>query len=151
MPITITPTLSTKTGYVEDIRDQVATLVRFVIMNPGRTSEIWEEDMISFRNMSSAYEHLREGFAAKLSGRIQNALERMFTDYAFNCDFTTSDYEEGVSDGRYTVTFNIMMTPTTGSHARQKIPALISGSIKVDRKTNEIDLSYDQTLDSYTL
>lgn len=151
MPITVTPTLSTKTGYVEDVRDQVATLVRFVIMNPGRTSEIWEDSMLSFRNMSSRDEHLREGFATKLGSRIQSTLESMFTDYGFNCDFTTSDYEEGVSDGRYTVTFSIMMTPLTSSGSRQEIPALISGSIKVDRKTNEIDLTYDQTLDSYSL
>lgn len=40
MPITVTPTLSSSSGYLLDVRDQVANLIRFVIMNPGGTSDL---------------------------------------------------------------------------------------------------------------
>lgn len=148
MPITVTPTLSTKTGYVEDIRDQVATLVRFIIMNPGRTSELWEDYLISFRKMSSELEHLREGFASRLANVVQTTLNNMFQDYSFSCEFTTKDYTEGVSDGRYTITFSIMMRRNGDFN---QIPVLISGSILADTQTNELSLTYDQSLDTFTL
>lgn len=149
MPITVTPTLSSKTGYVEDIRDQIATLVRFIILNPGSTSELWEDKMISFRVLSSKYEELRQGFANKLGGIIENHLNHMFTDHMFSCEFTTSDYKENVSDGRYTITFSIMIAGN--SSKGQYIPALLSGAINVNPDTNEIDLTYNQTLDTYHL
>lgn len=149
MPITVTPTLSTKTGYVDDVRDQVATLVRFIIMNPGFTSELWEDQMLSFRTLSSKYEHAREGFASKLGTLVQNKLNQMFQDWNFVTDFTVSDYDEKSSDGRYIVKFSIIMNALDEN--AQEIPSLISGAISVDSSTNEISLSYDQSMDTYSL
>ncbi len=150
MPTVVTPTLSSTTGYVDDVRDQVATLVRFIIMNPGFTSELWENQLISFRKMSSAEESDRNMFANKLGSAIESKLNSMFKDWTFTSDFTTSDYVEGVPDGRYSIHFNIMMFETTDEDKNQ-IPALISGSILVDKKTNEISLTYDQSLDNLKL
>lgn len=150
MPTVVTPTLSSVTGYVDDVRDQVATLVRFIIMNPGFTSELWEGKLISFRKFSSAHESEREGFASSLGRQIEKKLNGMFRDWTFTTDFTVEDYEEGVSDGRYSVHFNIMMF-SNADDDQTKIPSLVSGSILVDKKTNEIELTYDQSLDTLSL
>ena len=150
MPIVVTPTLSSTTGYVDDVRDQVATLVRFIIMNPGFTSELWEGELLSFRKLSSAGEAERDVFANRLGNLIESKLNDMFKDWTFTSDFSTSDYEEGVPDGRYSVHFNIMMFETA-SEDQTKLPALVSGSILVDKKTNEISLTYDQSLDNLKL
>lgn len=151
MAVVVTPTLSTKTGYVDDVRDQVATLIRFIIMNPGFTSELWENKLLSFRKLSSAEEANREGFADHLGSMIVNKLNDMFRDWTFSHQFTVSDYEEGVSDGRYAIQFDIMMLKNSNTEEETTIPALVSGSITVDKKTNEINLTYDQTLDNLTL
>lgn len=150
MPITVTPTLSTKTGYVEDIRDQVATLIRFIIMNPGRTSEIWEEDMLSFRTLSARYEGSREQFASRLGTLIENKCGRMFKDYVFTSNFSVEDYEEGTSDGRYTIMFDLSMMKT-GQESATSMPALISGAVTVDTDSNEIFLTYKQSMDTFEL
>ena len=36
----ITPVLSSSQSYLEDVRDQVMSLVRFAVMNPGHITEI---------------------------------------------------------------------------------------------------------------
>ena len=41
MAISVTPTLSSTSGYLTDVRDQVMYLLRFLIMNPGGTSDMW--------------------------------------------------------------------------------------------------------------
>lgn len=145
MPITVTPALSTKAGYIEDVRDQIATLIRFVIMNPGWTSSIWESDMISFRNMSSRYEGDRETFASRLGDRVKSTIDRMFSDYSASCDFTTSNYNTEQDDGRYSISFNIFINKRGDATSE---PALISGNITVDPKTNDIILKYDKTADN---
>lgn len=155
MPTTITPALSTKIGYIEDVRDQIATLIRFLIMNPGWTSSIWEDDMISFRNMSSRYEGNRDLLCGNLAQKVQASLNRMFKDYTCSCDFTHEDFEKDVSDGRYTVKFSVFIakTETTGTDGEQyeREPALISGDILVDPKNNDLTLSYDRTPDNFTI
>lgn len=150
MPTVVTPTLSSVTGYIDDVRDQVATLIRFIIMNPGFTSELWDNRLLSFRTLSSKYEDVREDFASRLGSLIEQKLNSMFYDWTFTSDFTVSDYEEGVSDGRYTVKFSLMMF-YNDNDKEKKEPALISGSILVDKKTNEISLTYEQSLDTLSL
>lgn len=145
MPITVTPALSTKAGYIEDVRDQISTLVRFIIMNPGWTSSIWEKDMISFRNMASKYEGDRENLASRLGDYVKSTIERMFTDLAASCDFTTSNYTTEQDDGRYIIQFNIFINKIGDATSE---PALISGNIIVDPKTNDILLQYDKAVNN---
>ena len=71
MPITVTPTLSSSSGYLLDVRDQVANLIRFVIMNPGGTSDLWEDYLVSFRTMASKYEHNRNQLCDNLKSSIE--------------------------------------------------------------------------------
>ena len=48
----VTQVLSSKVGYLTDVTEQIATMVRFIIMNPGWISSLWEKHLISFRKMS---------------------------------------------------------------------------------------------------
>lgn len=150
MPITVTPVLSSVVGYVEDIRDQISTLLRYLIMNPGRTSSLWEEKLISFRKLAAEYESDREVFAGVLAGKLKEILSRMFTDYTFDVNITASDYKEGVPDGRYTLTFDIFMLHYDKDGNRIREPALISGKINIGLD-NDIQLEYNRSLDNLTL
>lgn len=144
---TVTPVLSTKAGYVSDVRDQIATLLRFVIMNPGWISSIWDELLISFRTMSSKYEHDRTELSSNLQLRINETLKRMFADYNFDCEFTTEDLDPSKKEGdsQYTIKFSIMMT-APGESIQES--ALVTGSIEVDEKTNDIVVNYDRNQDT---
>ncbi len=150
MPITVTPVLSSVVGYVEDIRDQISTLIRFLIMNPGRTSSLWEDQLMSFRTLAAQHEDSRESFAGILEDKIKSTLKRMFRDYNFEVKVEPSDYIEGVDDGRYTLTFDIFMIHYDQHGNQTKEPAFISGKIKIG-ENNDILLEYNRTLDNLTL
>lgn len=150
MPTTVMPVLSSVVGYVQDVRDIVATMLRFLIMNPGRTSSLWEDKLMSFRKMAAMYESDREDFANKLSAILTSKFNSMFSNYKFEVDVEPSDYLDDTPDGRYTLTFNIFILKYDKDGAQIKAPALLSGNI-VMTEDNTIAINYNNTLDNLTL
>jgi len=148
MPICITPTLSSSAGYLTDVRDQVMHFIKFFIMNPGGTSDLWEDKLYSFRYLSSKYDSDRDTFAGVLENSIQQYLSNKFRDFNFSCDFTTSDYEKDKNNGLYTISFKIAIEPqgTTSFES-----AFIIGDITTDKKTNEIKLKFSNSMDTARL
>lgn len=146
MPVSITPILSSSEGYLTDVRDQVVVLLRFMIMNPGGTSDLWENDLISFRTISSANESSRDKLTAALSNRLTTILSRKFADYNFDVECSSEDYDESENTGRYTVGIDILINTSSG-----QLAAVINGSIFVDKKTNQISLKFSDSIDNQTL
>lgn len=145
MPTSVTPTLSSVSGYLIDIRDQVSNLIRFMIMNPGGTSDLWEDNLISFRYIASREEADRSYLCDTLKTTISNILKQKFADYTFDVDFYSENYSSE-DDGRYTVLFNISI-----NNSNTNASAIVSGAIKVDPKTNSIELRYDKSVDNITM
>lgn len=145
MPTSVTPTLSSSSGYLVDVRDQVSNLIRFMIMNPGGTSDLWEDSLISFRYISSKEEASRDGLCSTLKTTLSNILKRKFGDYDFDVEFYSDDYSDD-DDVRYTIGFNISI-----ANGNTREAALINGHILVDPKTNSIDLKYDKSIDNITI
>lgn len=151
---TVTPILSSKTGYVSDIRDQVQSVLKFIILNPGWTSSIWEDRLVSFRKLASKYEHSRNRLAGELQSGLLQVFGNMFDQYSFDIQITPSDLVSGVKDGRYKLDFKILFQRGDGASLETgvtKQSALISGGITVDKTTNEIILKYDLNEDTATL
>lgn len=150
---TVTPTLSSVVGYVDDVRDQVASIVRFIILNPGWTSSIWEDKLVSFRVIASKWQNNPSSMTNELAQAVRSVLNRMFDQYGFDCEFTTQDYDSTSPDGRYTVIFKISISSraanTIDEYATDS--ALLSGTIHVNNKTNEITIDYDTTQDTLSL
>lgn len=150
--ITITPTLSSTSGYLQDIRDQISNLLRFMIYNPGRTSSLWEKEMISFRTLSAEYQNSRSSLATMVNNRLTRSLNRMFPDYQFDVTVSTDDYDEKVGDdGRYTLTIGILINGLDPDHPENQTGAVISGRITVDKVTNAISLTFDKSVDTAEL
>jgi hypothetical protein len=114
-------------------------------MNPGGTSDLWENNLISFRFLSSKYEGDRQIFCNTLKTNVLNILRNKFNDYDFDAEFTAEDYSSP-DDGRYTVVFNISIANNDRSES-----AIVSGTISVDPKTNSINLKYDKSIDNITI
>lgn len=151
MAVSVTPTLSSSEGYLTDVRDQVMNLLRFIIMNPGGTSDLWEGELISFRTLSSAYEDNRSGFCSKLSERIGLCLSKKFTDYKCEVDCIPEDYHEkdnlkSDDDGRYSITFRILINDDNNH-----VFGVVDGSINVDPSTNNIELLFSDSPDNQKL
>lgn len=151
MTTTVTPSLSSSAGYILDVRDQVATLIRFLIMNPGGTSSLWEDRLISFRTLSAEYEHDRDLFVSNLQTRVDTVLSGMFPDYNFDIEFKASDYITDTDDGRYTVSFSVLINGLNPENPDDQTAALVSGDIHVDSNTNAISIEYSRTLDNAML
>lgn len=149
MPTSVTPTLSSSSGYLIDIRDQVSNLIRFIVMNPGGTSDLWEGKLISFRYLAARFEKNRDDLCNELQAAVARILNTKFSDYSFDISFTHRDYQEGVPDGRYGVVFKILITD--GPRGRMNESALISGDITVNPITNEIYLKYGRSADTAEL
>ena len=139
MPVSVTPVLNASAGYEQDVPSQVASLVRFFIMNPGDTSDLWEDSLVSFRKLVGEYEHDPQALASRSSSVIRKILNNKFKNLDFVCDFTTSDYKDGIKDGRYRIRFDI-----TYSSGSADLPALISGIINVNSVTNEINVNFNR-------
>lgn len=149
MKTTVTPVLSSVAGYISDVRLQVAQLVQFMIMNPGGISSLWNDQLVSFQHLAAKYEKNRRQLASALATQVKMVLEKRFDQYQFECNFTTSDYIEGVEDGRYRIKIEIMMTTVGSDNA--PVSALISGTLKVDPATNSVLLNYDLNTDTVQL
>ena len=148
MAISITPTLSSSAGYLTDVRDQVMHFVKFFIMNPGGTSDLWEDRLYSFRYLSSKYDSDRDLFASTLESTVKNFLSIKFRDYNFDCEFSVSDYQKDVKNGLYTIAFKIAIEPMSSTGFES---AFITGDITTDKKTNEIKLKFSNTTDTASL
>lgn len=149
MPITVTPTLSSTSGYLTDVRDQIMHLMKFLVMNPGGTSDMWENQLISFRNISSANESDRKNMAAILENRIRNILEQKFSEYTFDVLITDNDYSVNVKDDpRYSLDFSISIK-APGSDTFES--AFVVGAINTDKSTNEISINFSNSSDTAVL
>lgn len=150
MPLSVTPSLSSSEGFISDVRDQISNILRFIIMNPGGTSDLWESRLISFRTLSSKYESDRETLASELERRLNDLFARKFAEYRIDVACTTAPYDPTQTmgyddDGRYTISFNVLIY--TGS----TVVGLVDGSIMVDKPTNNITIVFSDSPDNQTL
>lgn len=147
MAISVTPTLSSTSGYLTDVRDQVMYLLKFLIMNPGGTSDMWESHMISLRLLLSELEHNKNELCSALEKKILNILQNKFVDYSFDVLIQPKEYEE-TSDTRYTISFSISIKAPDMNDFES---AFIIGDISVDKTNNNIDLKFSNSNDTSTL
>lgn len=148
--VSVTPVLSSKYGFIDDVRDQVTSLVRFIIMSPGWSSSLWNSDVVSFRRISAEFESNRDKLVGELATAVHQILDKKFSDYTFDCDFSSSLYDssqtEDNNDGRYTINFKILMTKNDITQS-----ALVTGIVNVDKTNNDISIEYGNSLDTTTL
>ena len=150
MPLSVTPSLSSSEGFISDVRDQISNILRFVIMNPGGTSDLWESRLISFRTLSSKYESDRETLASELERRLNDLFARKFAEYRIDVACTTAPYDPTQTmgyddDGRYAISFNVLI------YTGNTVVGLVDGSIMVDKPTNNITIAFSDSPDNQTL
>lgn len=145
MAISITPVLSVSAGYVSDVRDQTMALVRNIIMNPGFTSSLWEDKLVSFRKLSAEFGHNRDELVGRLAARISQVLTTKFTDI----DFIVNIRSDVINEASYKVIFDITISSIYGEDVTE--PALVSGQFIVDSNTYDITIQWNRSADTASL
>lgn len=145
MAISITPVLSVSAGYVSDVRDQTMALVRNIIMNPGFTSSLWEDKLVSFRKLSAEFGHNRDELVGRLAARISQVLTAKFTDI----DFIVNIHADDINEASYKVVFDITISSIYGEDVTE--PALVSGQFIVDSNTYDITIQWNRSADTASL
>ena len=143
---TVTPVLSSTIGYLEDVRDQVASLVRWVIMNPGFTSSLWEDDLVSFRKIAAEYEGDSTALIEMLELKFSTIFQRMFKDYSVTPEFRAELIDPSNPNGKYRVIFHIVITPIEREGTTES--ALVTGTFTVDPDTYDITLNFTRSMDN---
>lgn len=139
----ITPVLSSSQNYLEDVRDQVMSIVRFAVMNPGHISDYWDNKLISCRMLAAAYEQDREYFVNVLNKRFNDLFGEKFRDCSVTANFTATNYNAKGDDGRFSVNFDIQI------NANNEVEGgIIRGNISVDPQTYDIKLKFDNSENS---
>ena len=142
----ITPVLSSSQSYLEDVRDQVMSLVRFAVMNPGHISDYWDDSLISCRLIAAEHEHDRDYFVNVLNKRFNNLFSKKFKDCSVTANFTSTTFNDKGDDGRFSVNFDIQI-----SIANTEEGGIIRGSISIDPNTYDIRLKFDNSIDSKSI
>lgn len=137
---TYVPILSTSINRTTDRREMVASIIQYILLNPGRTSAAIETDLVSFRKMAGAAGYDRNLMLAELNKRIPPMFQRIFPNDVVRCTFTTKDHDNGSGDPRFAVTFDIVFI---NSDTGEADPAILKGLFTVS-ENYEIKVHYDQ-------
>lgn len=98
------PTLHDRaTATLTDPADIAAALIRWMFSNPGRVSDHFEHELISFRQISARYPDDVNGIAMTIQTQLQAALNRYFPDNSISVSVTT----ENITSISYKLTISI--------------------------------------------
>lgn len=146
MPVSITPVLTSTVGYLTDVRDQVMSVLRFALMNPGRISSLWDDDLISCRTTGARYEHSVTQFVAQLQNQFNTLFQRKFTDIQVQCELSADNLYEGKDNGQLAITFDIHINQDGKDEG-----GILTGDILVDTDTYDMKLNFTRSQDSNTI
>lgn len=145
MTVSITPVLSSTVSYLTDVRDQIMSVVRFAIMNPGRISSLWEDKLISCRVMAAKYEHDRTKFVNEMTVAFDELFSKKFTDYNIQTNFTAEDTDPTNPNGQFAMNFDItIVSRRTGKTSG----GILKGALTIDSTTRDIHIDFSRSQDS---
>ena len=117
--------------------DVAVYLIRMLFVNPGRTSAVNEEEMLSYRKLASKHANNPEQLAAAIGLGLTQAMRHYFPKDGYLATCTVEDKEkvsdEGIYQGNKAITINI-----TGSGGRSIVPM---ASIIVDESGDHFDIN----------
>lgn len=107
------PSLSARSNpYLKKPEHVALSLIQFMFTNPGSSSALNEDEMISFRKLASKYNNRPEELSEKIGDALTTALARYFPDgnYIASCGVEMKVGEgeaKGVTLGTYGITIAI--------------------------------------------
>jgi hypothetical protein len=129
----VTPILeNTSNDLLEEQEAVLWQIVRFALENPGETSELFENELISFRKLQATFGNDREGLAAA----FQQAIQIVITQYYPNDSISVSVETEDRSELSYAL--QIAITNPQGDSL------LTIDPVVVNEEGDSIDINYSR-------
>lgn len=142
----MTPVLSSTVSYLTDVRDQVMSLIRFAIMNPGHISNLWDGELLSCRLLGAKYDFNKDRFVEQMNLEFNRLFSRKFPDLSIDANFYAKDYDETQSDGRFSLSFDVTIDKNGSTEG-----ALIQGDVNIDKSTYDIELNFKRSQDTASI
>lgn len=128
-------TLDPAVGIITNTQDMVAYVIRQFFGTPGRISDTYGKDIISFREIKSTYNTDTESIKTQTQVLLTAVMKRLFPtqNVAVECGL------ELYSDIRYTLTINVYIE----SPYKVKKPVLTTANVYVENDEFKIKLFGD--------
>ena len=104
-------TLEPSVGIITNKQDLVAYTIRQFFGTPGRISDTYKTDIISFREIKSKYNNNIGAVAAQTEVALQRVIENLLPTEKVNVKCTLTPYK---NDNRYTIEINVLARNAIG-------------------------------------
>lgn len=119
------PALNSFTGFITNVNEKAAFLLRHFIYNPTKVSDFFEDEQLSMRKAVSMYQDTPDILTSVIRLQLTTALTKYIPEMLIDVTVTHED----ITDEKYKLIFNITGAPTTNE---QRQPLILSGSFLVD-------------------
>ena len=128
-------TLDPSIGIITGTQDKVAYIIRQFFGTPGRYSDTWRDEVISFRELKSKYNGDVETIRAHSEDALSTVIKRLLPADDVQVSCTLEHY----SDIRYTLVINVLISSPVGIYE----PLLTTANVYVDNDEFKIKLRGD--------
>lgn len=128
-------TLDPAVGIISNTQDMVAYIIRQFFGTPGRISDTYGTDIISFREIKSKYNTDIESIKTQVQSSLSSVMKRLFPTQNVEVECGLQLY----SDVRYTLTINVYIE----SPYKVKKPVLTTANVYVENEEFKIKLFGD--------
>lgn len=137
MATPILPTLNSTVSILTNMQEITATVMQYMMYNPGDISSTHEDELVSFRKLAAMYGDNRDQLCEMFRAGTLSILRRYFPDHEIIAEFTASDYEDIENNPRYTITCDITYKDKDGN----LLAGIEAGTFNVDSE-NRITLNF---------
>ena len=128
-------TLDPAIGIVTNVQDKVAYVIRQFFGTPGRFSDVWKNEIISFRDIKSKFNGDINVICRRCESELQKVISNLTPTDNIEVECTVDHY----SDIRYTLVINVTAYNKLGI----KEPILTTANVYVEKDEFKISLKGD--------
>lgn len=146
-PKPILPTLhNISTPSLKVLGDQLAYLVRWYFANPGGTSSVIEDDLVSFRKLNSQFGKDPALMCEKTAAALERACHRYAPDVTVTCTYkeeikrSSVEFDPASGEGILQGTYKMEITISNG----EGVPIIPMQTIRILNSGDDIDIEFDQ-------
>ena len=123
MPKVYIPTLTTSAGFVSDINDKAATLLRFFVYNPGEASDNLSTAQVSLRDLAYQYQNNPANMAAVVERQLNSLYQKNFPEISTNVTVRHKD----LGGGKYKLIINVQGS----SNGNDYKPLILTSTVEI--------------------
>lgn len=140
-PTPVVPTLHAMSSpKLEKPADVASYLIGWLFRNPGGTSSVNEEEMMSYRKLVSTYGHEPQELANRIGNMLERCMSHYFPTVRYSVSCTVEDQEGYGDDGTYQGNKGI----TIAVRDADEVNIIPIANIVVNEDGSKFDIAYSR-------